>query len=82
MWYGMHVSLSGMEALLNQANGSCCCCAGGNLYGMGSNALGQLGTGTAANLSVPTLLGVGILAEGKVLAIGAGAFDTVVVQGM
>ena len=49
---------------------------------MGSNALGQLGAGSAANFTVPTLLGAGDLAEGMVIAIGAGAFDTVVVQGV
>ena len=49
---------------------------------MGDNTLGQLGAGNQTNFSVPTLLGAGILTEGMVITIGAGAFDTVLVQGM
>ena len=49
---------------------------------MGYNTLGQLGAGNASNFSVPTLLGAGILTEGMVIAVGAGAFETVVVLGM
>lgn len=63
-------------------DGGCHCSAGGNLYGMGYNTLGQLGAGNQTSFSVPTLLGVGILGEGMVIAVEAGAFDTVVVMGM
>ena len=58
------------------------CGAGGNLYGMGSNAYGQLGTNGTTGQVVPTVIGVDIWASGSVTAADAGQSHTAVVAGV
>lgn len=55
---------------------------GGNLYTMGGNHEGQLGTGDYLNRSSPTLVGAGVWVSGTVTIVAAGQYFTVVVAGV
>ena len=56
--------------------------SGGNLYTMGGNLEGQLGTGDYTNRSSPTLVGTDIWVSGTVSTVAAGQHFTIVVAGV
>ena len=56
--------------------------SGGNLYTLGNNNEGQLGTGDYTNHSSPTLVGVDTWVSGTVTDVAAGQYFTVVVAGV